>query len=79
MDTQFLYLALCLSTIIVVAIISVISFKGFTAWLDLKHAELDVHRQATDAPSPNMTNRIEIANLKERLRKLEAIASGVDL
>jgi hypothetical protein len=79
MDTQFLYLALCLSTIIVVTIISVISFKGFTAWLTLKHAELDMHRQATDAPSPNMTNRIEIANLKERLRKLEAIASGVDL
>jgi hypothetical protein len=28
---------------------------------------------------PNAGSRIEIADLKERLRKLEAIAAGVDL
>ena len=34
----------------------------------------------TDGPSlPNASARIEIADLKERIRKLEAIASGVDL
>jgi hypothetical protein len=30
-------------------------------------------------PAPNASARIEIADLKERIRKLEAIASGVDL
>ena len=31
------------------------------------------------APAPNASARIEIADLKERIRKLEAIAAGVEL
>ena len=33
----------------------------------------------TDAMIPPTGGRIEIADLKERVRKLEAIAAGIDL
>jgi len=51
--------------------------KGWQGWLDLKRLELAGHRQP-ERRGPAM-ERIEIADLKERIRKLEAIASCVDL
>jgi hypothetical protein len=51
--------------------------KGWQGWLDLKRLELAGHRQQ-EGRGPAM-ERIEIADLKERIRKLEAIASCVDL
>jgi hypothetical protein len=50
--------------------------RGWQGWLDLKRAEIDVRR--IDATPPPAVARIEIADLKERIRKLEAIAAGVD-
>jgi hypothetical protein len=50
--------------------------RGWQGWLDLKRAELDVRREGA-APPPAVA-RIEIADLKERIRKLEAIAAGID-
>ncbi|HEY0012376.1 MAG TPA: hypothetical protein VGB79_05930 [Allosphingosinicella sp.] len=55
--------------------------RGWQGWLDLKRMELAGHGrsgQAEGARGPAM-ERIEIADLKERIRKLEAIASCVDL
>jgi hypothetical protein len=53
--------------------------RGWQGWLDLKRLELSGHsRPAEGARGPAM-ERIEIADLKERIRKLEAIASCVDL
>jgi hypothetical protein len=53
--------------------------KGWQGWLDLKRLELAGHKGGShDGRSPAM-ERIEIADLKERIRKLEAIASCVDL
>ena len=75
MDYATLYLIIAASALMAVAMIATFGLKG-TAWLDLKRAELDAHRQA---PPPSANNRIEIADLKERIRKLEAIAAGVDL
>ena len=49
--------------------------KGWTGWLDLKRLELDSREAAGLAPTGG---RIEIADLKERVRKLEAIAAGID-
>ena len=48
---------------------------GWRGWLQLKRSEIE--RAAPPAPSAGA--RIEIADLKERIRKLEAIAAGVDL
>ncbi len=57
------------------------ALTGWRGWLALKHQELhqaggDLHQERS---LPNASARIEIADLKERIRKLEAIAAGVDL
>jgi len=52
------------------------ALKGWTAWLELKRLEMS---SGSRAPSSSSSlPRIEVAALKERVRKLEAIASGVD-
>lgn len=53
--------------------------KAWQGWLELKGRELDLHRPEMEGGAPSGMARIEIADLKERIRKLEAIASGVDL
>ena len=55
--------------------------RAWQGWLDLKRQELDraVHHPASAEGSSIGTARIELADLKERIRKLEAIASGVEL
>jgi hypothetical protein len=75
-DTTALYMIFAATSLIAIALVSLVSLKGFTAWIDLKRAELQT--SVTTAP-PSAGSRIEIADLKERLRKLEAIAAGVDL
>lgn len=65
-----------------IAIISLAALKGWREWIALKRDELArLHGPAggTDAGVPTAASRIELADLKERLRKLEAIAAGVDL
>jgi hypothetical protein len=51
--------------------------RGWQGWLDLKRLEL-TGAQANQSRSPAM-ERIEIADLKERIRKLESIAACIDL
>lgn len=70
------------ATIIGMTIIALIALRGWQGWLALKEQELErrsVPRQELDGGSSVGAARIEIADLKERIRKLEAIASGVDL
>ncbi len=63
------------------AIISLVALRGWRDWIQLKREELAAgHSLAAHDPAvPHAGSRIEIADLKERLRKLEAIAAGVDL
>jgi hypothetical protein len=56
---------------------SVAALKGCQGWLELKRFEL-THLTA-EKGLPPAGNRIEIADLRERVRKLEAIAAGIDL
>jgi hypothetical protein len=51
--------------------------KAWNGWLELKKMELA--HMAGDRGLPPATGRIEIADLRERVRKLEAIAAGIDL
>lgn len=51
------------------------TLKGWQGWLELKRLELAGSQQQGRSPA---MDRIEIADLKERIRKLEAIASCVD-
>ena len=60
-------------------VIAASALKGWQGWLELKARELDQAR-GYDEPKPgNGAARIELADLRERVRKLEAIAAGVDL
>jgi len=60
-------------------ILSATMLRGWQGWLSLKERELDHHRPEIEGGAANGMQRIELADLKERIRKLEAIASGVDL
>lgn len=51
--------------------------KAWNGWLELKKMELT--QMTGDRGLPPATGRIEIADLRERVRKLEAIAAGIDL
>lgn len=51
--------------------------KAWNGWLDLKKLELG--HVAGDRGLPPAGGRIELADLRERVRKLEAIAAGIDL
>ena len=51
--------------------------KAWNGWLELKKMELT--QVAADRGLPPPSGRIEIADLRERVRKLEAIAAGIDI
>ncbi|RYD98381.1 MAG: hypothetical protein EOP61_15650 [Sphingomonadales bacterium] len=56
------------------------ALSGWRGWLELERMKFEgrpQHQQAPQGASP--AARIELADLKERVRKLEAIAAGVDL
>lgn len=53
------------------------ALKGWQGWLELKRFELS--QGCADRTLPPASGRIEIADLRERVRKLEAIAAGIDL
>ena len=70
------------SALIGLLVIAAALLKGWQDWLALKSRELETGRGAPreiEGGAREGAARIEIADLKERIRKLEAIASGVDL
>ena len=56
---------------------SIAGLKAWNGWLELKRFELT--HDAADRSLPPATGRIEMADLRERVRKLEAIAAGIDI
>ena len=73
-----LTIALLVSSITVgMTAASMIALKGWQAWIELRRFEL-THEHG-DRGLPPAGNRIEMADLRERVRKLEAIAAGIDL
>lgn len=69
--------------LLAVVTIALAALRGWQDWLGLKIRELDRHPPEIPSGSSSslagMGARIEIADLKERIRRLEAIAAGVDL
>jgi len=51
--------------------------KAWNGWLDFKKLELT--QALGDRGLPPAGGRIELADLRERVRKLEAIAAGIEL
>jgi hypothetical protein len=68
---------LAASIIVGLAGASLAGLKAWSGWLELKKMELA--QVAGERGLPPATGRIEIADLKERVRKLEAIAAGIDI
>lgn len=60
-------------------VISATALRGWQGWLALKERELERSGREIEGGAREGTARIELADLRERIRKLEAIASGVDL
>ena len=56
---------------------SMAALKGWQGWLELRRFELT--HDTAERTLPPAGNRIEMADLRERVRKLEAIAAGIDL
>ncbi len=66
------------AALVATGLASIAALKGWRGWLELKQLEA-AHPMFRDGISPSPAARIELADLKERVRKLEAIASGVDI
>ncbi|MEC3912700.1 hypothetical protein U5A82_20155 [Sphingobium sp. CR2-8] len=77
MQDPYLYLTLAATALASLAILTIAGLRGWNGWLELKRAELGRHFE--EVVPPTASARIEVADLKERIRKLEAIAAGVDL
>jgi hypothetical protein len=75
-----LYITVAVSGLAGLGMVTAAGLSGWRSWLALKHEELG-ERGAASAPAQptSAASRIEMADLKERIRKLEAIAAGVDL
>jgi hypothetical protein len=81
MDPTLVITAACLVGICVVAFALLRAWQG---WLELKRQELErsAHRMGAreiEGGAGEGAARIELADMKERIKKLEAIASGVEL
>jgi hypothetical protein len=63
-----------------VVVVSVATLKGWRDWINLQRLSIEGRGGSTEPTSgvPSSAARIELADLKERVRKLEAIAAGVD-
>jgi hypothetical protein len=73
------YLVVAAASLGGLSIVTLGALRGWRGWLELKARELDrLPREVEPSAATGMV-RIELADLKERIRKLEAIAAGVDL
>jgi hypothetical protein len=65
------------SSLAALAIAAVAALRGWRGWLEVKRLELTGATGGEGRGSA--AERIEVADLKERIRKLEAIAACIDL
>jgi len=76
-------LGLVIGLVLVAAMVCATGLRAWRGWLDLKRLELQQGRGASGGAGGEAADdtgaRIELAAVKERLRRLEAIASGVEL
>lgn len=79
-----LYITMATTALAGLGMLTFAGLTGWRGWLQLKAQQLQAGGELAmdrNVPQsmPNASARIEIADLKERIRKLEAIAAGVDL
>lgn len=81
MQDPIFWLTISGATLVGVAILAWTALTGWRGWLELERMKLDRYKamQPAEPGAASPAARIELADLKERVRKLEAIAAGVDL
>ena len=62
--------------IVGLGIVSTAMLRAWREWLEVRRLQIEGERRRVQSPPSAVTS--EITGLKERVRKLEAIASGVD-
>jgi hypothetical protein len=77
MTEQLTMIAVAGSALTGIGILAAATLKGWQGWLELKRLELS-GRQPGEGRG-TMSELIEMADLRERVRKLESIAACVDL
>lgn len=63
----------------VTAMLCFTALRAWRGWLELRRTEVTQRPSALESRGEDIGVRIELATVKERLKKLEAIASGVDI
>jgi hypothetical protein len=76
MDQELSTIILAVSALGGLSIAALTGLVGWRGWLELKKLELSGSKGRE--PSPAL-DRIEVADLRERVRNLESIASCIDL
>jgi hypothetical protein len=80
MTEATIYYASTATGLAALAMMSLIALRGWRDWIGLKRFELEhAHDGPRSDSGADIGSRIELADLRERLKKLEAIAAGVDL
>lgn len=68
--------AILAAVVVALAMLSLAALKGWDGWLQLRRMELS--QQQRDANLTPAAARLELADLKDRVKRLEAIANGVE-
>jgi hypothetical protein len=63
----------------ITAMLCLAASRAWKGWLELKRLEIAARATPPDAAEDGIGLRIELADVRERLKKLEAIAAGVEL
>jgi hypothetical protein len=76
-------LVIAMTCLVGIGMVAFALLRAWQGWLDLKRQELErcdrSHVGEIEGGAGIGAARIEMADLKERIKKLEAIASGVEL
>jgi hypothetical protein len=68
--------AILAAIVVALAMLSLAALKGWDGWLELRRLELS--QKDRDQNMTPAAARLELADLKDRVRRLEAIANGVE-
>ena len=81
MSEMMLPLILASAIVLVTAMVCLSALRAWRGWLELKRLQLGAKPAAAndDDEMETPATLIELASVKERLRRLEAIANGVEL
>jgi hypothetical protein len=63
----------------ITAMLCLAATRAWKGWLELRRLEVASRGVQPEAAEDGIGVRIELADVRERLKKLEAIASGVEL